>query len=97
MQILAYIFVFIAGSVFGALIIYKMEEKTFTTMLNQGVELEQAIRETREEREEYRKTRAILSVIDDVPDYLMDKYDVSVSAPTSQSVEVDEDYDAMYN
>ena len=97
MQILSYIFVFIAGVALGALIIYKMEEKTFTTMLNQGVELEQALREAREERDEYQKTRALLSIIDDVPEYLRDKYDVSVSAPMSQTVEVDEDYDAMYD
>ena len=97
MQIFALILVFVAGITVGALVVYKMEERAFTTMINQGIELEKATKEAREECEEYRKTRAMMSIIDDVPDYLVDKYDISIGAPVSQTVEIDEDYEAIYN
>lgn len=91
------IFAFVAGTVLGGLIVYKYEEYTLTTMFKQCAELSKAERELREEQEECRKTRAMLTIIDDVPEYFRDNYDISEGAPNNQYREVDEDYDAIYN
>lgn len=94
MNIFIIIMTFLAGAAVGALAIYKWEEYTLTTMFKQTAELEKAQRELNEEREEYRRTRAMFQAIDDVPEYLRDKYDIS--NPVESSVEIDEDYDVIY-
>lgn len=95
MNIFIIIMTFLAGTAVGAFAIYKWEENTLTMMLNQAAEFEKAQRELNEEREEYRRTRAMLQAIDNLPEYLRDKYDIS--NPVEASIEIDEDYDAIYD
>ena len=65
---------FAGGVAVGALIIYKREEDTLTTMMNQAVSLTEAEKELRAERDELKRTREIVDTIDNVPEYLRDKY-----------------------
>ena len=65
---------FAGGVAVGALIIYKKEEDVLTGLIKQTADLALAERETRREREEILKTREMIDVIDNVPEYLRDKY-----------------------
>lgn len=96
MYIFALVLMFVAGVAVGGLIVFKLEENAFDTMHNQTVELEKATREAREEREEYRKTRAMLSIIDNVPEYLRDKYNITTESSDNQPSAVDEDDIKIY-
>ena len=76
MTILAFIIGFIVGGVIVGVAIYKYEEYTLTTMLKQCAALAEEENKLRREREDYVKTRSMLDTIDDIPEYLRDKYHV---------------------
>jgi hypothetical protein len=83
---------FIIGGSIGAFIVYKCEERTLRTMLDQCAQLEETNKKLVNEREEYRKTRDMFAVIDDVPEYLRGKY----SIPGSANSELEEVYTEIY-
>lgn len=87
---------FVAGLAVGALLVYKLEEKSFATMMKQCEELRQSEKRLCEEREEYRRTRELFSIIDDVPDYLKDKYDIPETDSNETFADDDEDYTEVY-
>ena len=90
------ILMFVAGAAVGALLVYKSEEKNFNAMLNQCAELREAEKKLCEEREEYRRTREMFSIIDDIPEYLKDKYDIPTEETSEKFDEGDEDYMEVY-
>lgn len=77
MNVLVYLFMFVSGFVFGALTVYKIEEHNFNAMTAQCESLSIEEDRLRREREEYYKTCEMVDVIDDLPEYLRDKYDIS--------------------
>lgn len=80
------------GGCLGALIIYKIEEDNFKAMTAQCEKLSIEEEKLRSERETY-KTCVILDTIDDVPEYLRDKYDISEKVGFTDD---DEDLSAVY-
>lgn len=93
MSILYSILLFIAGAALGALIIYKIEKGSFNAMTAQCEKLALEEEKLRREREDCNRTRAMIDTIDDIPEYLREKYDIhSNDAPG----ELEEDYPAIY-
>lgn len=84
---------FVVGACIGGLIIYRLEEKEFKSMRSQCESLAIEEERLRQEREEYYKTREIVDTIDDLPEYLRDKYYISEKETFTDS---DEDFAAMY-
>lgn len=87
MTILAFIAGCIVGGVIVGVVIYKYEEYTLTTMLKQCAALAEEENKLRREREDYVKTRSMIDTIDDVPEYLRDKYHVPEQDSEEESVD----------
>ena len=93
MNILFSIFMFVAGFVCGALVIYGVEKRAFKLIQEQYEELAEEKRRLRDEREEYTSTRSMFDIIDDLPDYLRDKYTVPTNTNFTYN---DEDITEIY-
>lgn len=93
MNILVNIFLFVAGLCLGALVIYKVESDTFNSMRRQCENLAEEERRLRHEREEFNNTRDMIDTIDDIPEYLRDKY---ITPDEHTFTADDEDITEMY-
>lgn len=93
MNILFGILLFAAGFALGTIVVYKCEERTFNSMKEQCENLAEEERRLRREREDYNNTRSMFDTIDDLPEYLRDKYVVSEKPEFTDS---DEDIEEMY-
>jgi hypothetical protein len=86
-------FIFVSGFVLGALVVYKIEEHNFKAMKAQCESLVIEESRLRQEREEYYKTREMVDTIDDLPEYLRDKYYIPEKQTFTDS---DEDISEIY-
>lgn len=84
---------FLIGICIGGLIIYRLEEKEFKSMRAQCKSLAIEEERLRQEREEYYKTCEMVDTIDDLPEYLRDKYYASEKETFTDS---DEDISEIY-
>ena len=85
--------ILLMGVCVGGLIIYKIEENDFKAMKNQCESLAIEEGRLRREREEHYNTRDMIDVIDDVPEYLRARYDIS---DKQTSTDVDENVTDVY-
>lgn len=93
MNILIYLFIFVSGAVLGAFLVYEIEEHNFRAMTSQRESLAIEEERLRRERNEYYETRDMVDVIDDLPEYLRDKYDISENDSFTEN---DEDLPEIY-
>ena len=80
------------GGCIGALIVYKIEEDNFKAMTAQCESLSIEEEKLRKEREVFNEQR-LFDTIDDLPEYLKDKYYISDKQTFTES---DEDITEMY-
>lgn len=83
---------FLLGVCVGGFIIYKIEEKEFKAMTEQCEALVIEEQRLRQEREEFNDHK-MMETIDDVPEYLRDKYYISEKQDFTDS---DEDLEEVY-
>lgn len=93
MIILVAIIALVVGMAVGAIIVYKYEERTIKGMLKQCAMLAEEGHKLQLERDDYERTRTMIDTIDDLPEYLRGKYDISEKQGFTES---DEDLTEIY-
>lgn len=93
MVCVSYLIVFLFGVCVGGIIVYKIEKHNFSAMTSQRESLAIEEERLRRERNEYYETRDMVDVIDDLPEYLLDKYDISENDSFTEN---DEDLPEIY-
>lgn len=93
MVCVSYLIAFLLGVCVGGIIVYKIEELNFRAMTSQRESLAIEEERLRRERNEYYETRDMVDVIDDLPEYLRDKYDISENDSFTEN---DEDLPEIY-